>query len=149
MKPEYSNLPAYTVLESFCNMIGVQVFYGKTPPNSYAVAEVDAYPPHIVMRENLSDSYAQRVLAHEIGHFLVERLYITGNTDADYLIELQCDQIGNALYLLANRIADESDTQGERIDRFMNQAIDEVIAHNESTIAPYKSMKKAPVKPDA
>lgn len=132
--PEYQNFPAYKVLESICTMLDVKVYYGEPIGDTYAVAEVDNDSPYIIMSGSRikSADYATRVLGHEIGHFLIEEFYrnvdeesiLSPNAqDLGYLIELQCDQIGNALYLLAKRIAEEADANGEIIQEFINHAI--------------------------
>ena len=101
-------------------MLDIRVCYGKTPENSYAIADVDSYHPRIVMNESRIETgdHAARVLGHEIGHFLVEQFYADKDAEENgwavsYLIEMQCDQIGNALYLLAERIAGNAEAEGE------------------------------------
>ena len=123
MIPQYTEAPAYKLIESFCRMIGVEIRYGTVPPNAFAVAEVDDCPPRIRMSVNMNDAFAQRVLGHELGHHLVERLYRGELENVDYLIELQCDQIGNALYLLANRIIEEADANGIDVLSHVNDAL--------------------------
>ena len=130
MQPEYSKLSTYRILEIFCRMLDIRVCYGKTPENSYAIADVDSYHPRIVMNESRIETgdHAARVLGHEIGHFLVEQFYADKDAEENgwavsYLIEMQCDQIGNALYLLAERIAGNAEAEGEDLAGFINCAI--------------------------
>lgn len=132
MQPEYCTYPAYQILESFCKMMNIGIRYGRTPNNSYATANVDSFDSHIVMNDLRIESGVQatRILGHEIGHFLVERFYIDSpemDSASSYLIELQCDQIGNALYLLAERIADEAEGNGENLCGLINRAITETM----------------------
>ena len=96
-------------------MLDIRVCYGKTPENSYAIADVDSYHPRIVMNESRIETgdHAARVLGHEIGHFLVEQFY----ADKD------AEENGNALYLLAERIAGNAEAEGEDLAGFINCAI--------------------------
>lgn len=134
MKPEFSKLPAYRILESVCRMLDIRVSYGEIPRNAYAIADVDSYPPHIVMNESRINTgdHAARILGHEIGHFLVEQFYADKDAEENswavsHLIEMQCDQIGNALYLLAERIAGNAEAEGEDLAGFINRAISETM----------------------
>ena len=134
MTPEFSKLPAYRILESFCRMMDIRVCYGETPGNAYAIADVDSYPPRIVMNESRINTgdHAARILGHEIGHFLVEQFYAEKDAEENgwavsHLIEMQCDQIGNALYLLTERIADNAEAEGEDLAGFINRAISETM----------------------
>lgn len=132
MQPEYCTYPAYQILESFCKMMNIGIRYGKTPDNSYAIANVESFDSHIVMNDLRIESgpQATRILGHEIGHFLVERFYndsLKKDSASSHLIELQCDQIGNALYLLAERIVDEAEGNGEDLCGFINRAITETM----------------------
>lgn len=136
MTPQYTEAPAYKLIKSFCRMIGVEICYGTVPPNTVAVAEVDEHPSRIRMGVDMKDAFAQRVLGHELGHHLVEHLYRGELENADYLIELQCDQIGNALYLLANRIIEEADASGIDVFSHINDALVaemKVCSNNSST----------------
>lgn len=115
-------------------MMDIRVCYGETPGNSYAVADVDSYQPRIVMNELRIETgdYAARILGHEIGHFLVEQFYADKDAEENswavsHLIEMQCDQIGNALYLLAERIAGNAEAGGEKLASFINRAISETM----------------------
>ena len=49
-----------------------------------------------------------------------------------YLIEMQCDQIGNALYLLAERIAGNAEAEGEDLAGFINRAISETMERDKA-----------------
>lgn len=137
-EPEYRNSPTYKVLEIICTMLDIQVYYGEPSGSAYEVAEVDNSSPHIIMSRSRIESadYAARVLGHEIGHCLIEGFYckideknfLSPNAqDVGYLIELQCDQIGNSLYLLAKGIAEEVAASGEDIRDFINRAISETM----------------------
>ena len=115
-------------------MLDIRVSYGETPRNTYAIAGIDSCPPRIIMNESRIETgdYAARVLGHEIGHFLVEQFYADKDAEENswavsYLIEMQCDQIGNALYLLAERIAGNAEANGEDIAGFINRAISETM----------------------
>ncbi|MFQ8766890.1 MAG: hypothetical protein ACLR8U_10505 [Oscillospiraceae bacterium] len=139
MQPEYSKLSTYRILESFCRMLDIRVCYGKTPENSYAIADVDSYHLRIVMNESRIETgdHAARVLGHEIGHFLVEQFYADKDAEENgwavsYLIEMQCDQIGNALYLLAERIAGNAEAEGEDLAGFINRAISETMERDKA-----------------
>ena len=113
-------------------MMNIDIRCGETPNGTYAIADVDSYDSNIVMNDLRIESGAQatRILGHEIGHFLVEHFYndfLKVDSASSYLIELQCDQIGNALYLLAERIADEAEANGEDLYAFINRAITETM----------------------
>lgn len=120
-------------------MLDIRVCYGKTPENSYAIADVDSYHPRIVMNESRIETgdRAARVLGHEIGHFLVEQFYADKDAEENgwavsYLIEMQCDQIGNALYLLAERIAGNAEAEGEDLAGFINRAISKTMERDKA-----------------
>ena len=132
MQPEFCTYPAYQILEILCKMMNIDIRCGETPNGTYAIADVDSYDSNIVMNDLRIESGAQatRILGHEIGHFLVEHFYndfLKVDSASSYLIELQCDQIGNALYLLAERIADEAEANGEDLYAFINRAITETM----------------------
>ena len=109
-------------------MLDIRVCYGKTPENSYAIADVDSYHPRIVMNESRIETG---------DHFLVEQFYADKDAEENgwavsYLIEMQCDQIGNALYLLAERIAGNAEAEGEDLAGFINRAISETMERDKA-----------------
>lgn len=146
MRPKYCDYPAYQMLESFCKMMDICICYGETPANTYAFADVDSSDLRIIMNDSQikSGAFATRILGHEIGHFLVERFYVDSTEEdsvSSNLIELQCDQIGNALYLLAERVTEEAEANGENLCVFINRAITETMERDSNPSANSKNEK--------
>ena len=120
--PEYANSSTYQVLGSFCRMIGVQIKYQGARA---AIANVDDVGcPSITMpTESKGFDNMSRVLGHEIAHLLIEDQFVDSGGRASHLIEYCCDQIGNGLFLLAEKIVSEAEGYGEDIGAFMAGAM--------------------------
>jgi hypothetical protein len=115
---EYSQTPEYKIVKSLLAAIGVTVKYEDT---DMAVAHVDddfdEDGNYWVSMPINSGRYGNmtRVLAHELAHFLIENAFYDKDGRASHLIEYCCDQIGNGVFLLAEKIVEESEANNDKV----------------------------------
>lgn len=106
--PEYANDKTYRTLGEFCDMIDVVVEYGDIEDVRVGInLETKTFSIYMPQDGSVLDNPAM-VLASRIAWTLVCDSLKAYDVSGKYILESYCEQIGNGIYMLAEKMAGEN-----------------------------------------
>lgn len=121
-KPSYTDFAIYRILEDLAYKAGIKIEYNKLPNNTNGLSFSEERK--IVMsntniyidnKDEVGGTNASFILAHEIAHALINKMYNYNEFDYDNdivtykFIDADADKIGGALYNLALMIHEQNE----------------------------------------
>lgn len=121
-KPNYTEYPIYQILEDMAYKAGIKIEYDKLAKNIHGQSFseerkiiMSSTNIYINDSDNEGGNNASFILAHEIAHTLVDKMYHYNEYDYDNdivtykFIDADADKIGGALYNLALMIYERNE----------------------------------------
>ena len=131
-EPEYTKSQTYQLVKMLCAMSGVSLKYQDI---RVAIADVDSYDIRTISMPIDETVFLDqtRVLCHELAHFLIENFFNDEDGRSSHFIEHCSDQVGNSILLLAEKIVEEAEGNGEELSTYLMEKINNSLLETDTT----------------